>query len=790
MKINDRFFSLHSLTLLLGLFVFVSCSDIYSKKKAPEGQLASSSLMSCELDAAAFSEIFEKDITNEVDCLEDTLALFMEVVRVDDQHRGQLSKEALFDFIRGGAADMEEDDLLIIDGVFELSFMLFGGEPGYIFKEDLKSLFELIKEFNLRMWRVYRYFSLDEEVTYQRHLEERKAVFDQVVLFTNKALSFFKGKTAPLPSEKIDTKGFIEKIFQSDRDVLDKTFSLLFLKRVFLGGSVEELNRVEFKQLLFKLGSLIQIAFDLMRLPSFDFTYGQGFVFDLFYRDLINAKAQMFFTGSSYDTVFSVSDVISVIEQFWTDLDIDLRKYDQEVALIKGILVETESGNFSGMELHQLADHFEILLAKGVDFYRFYEFFNRELSSKGAISLDISRFPAHDSRTLSFLRDFGRIMGSYHFFGGSQLLPNFSFDFIRNENAAVEIMALEYIATEVMKKYGSYSPLARGLYHMSYDQTLFIIDKLKYVLKDMGIITIGKKGGGEVESATNNVVLISTLFQFQSDGCNTKTTCMEIPEVVEFLAGIISALKVQDFFVDQMKEFCADRVDEYGRIYIDCFREHFIKVFESPIPGEQGLTLKDFLPLVYDYLQDLVSDLNPLQLPTESRRYMKFMIETETFTRTCMFFDKEKTEPVPIRPEGAFAVFAGLFSIESTMIRHDLNRNGFIDGGYEVNKAYTDVYIDAIKGLVAPDGGFMEKLAKPIFLYLIKYGKAPDTSKFKSVMHFLKFLLKFRKQAPASRTTISSILRVIGEQSETNPFKCEECLRNPEVECLPEGDDW
>ena len=86
-------------------------------------------------------------------------------------------------------------------------------------------------------------------------------------------------------------------------------------------------------------------------------------------------------------------------------------------------------------------------------------------------------------------------------------------------------------------------------------------------------------------------------------------------------------------------------------------------------------------------------------------------------------------------------------------------------------------------------------IAKPIFQYLVKYGEVPNTDQFRSIWKFVRFILKKskNKNADISRTTVSTILKVIGEQSENadlHPFKCEECLRDPTVECIPEGDGW
>lgn len=360
----------------------------------------------------------------------------------------------------------------------------------------------------------------------------------------------------------------------------------------------------------------------------------------------------------------------------------------------------------------------------------------------------------------------------------------------------MEIMTLEYAVKIVMQKYGRVNEDARGGYDMTLDQTVALIHKIKRFLRDNGITTVGRVGGGEAVGTAENLVLMSTLFQNQSDGCDKDKVCMETPELTEFLVGLLTALSIKDFFIDEMQKVCGNDVDEHGRIYVQCFRENFIKVLKEPMKGD-GRALADYMPLLYSYIMDLTKDVEEGGKPTTSEDYVHFLSETESFTRTCTHYDEStKEESLPMKSTDAFAVFAGLLNVESTVLRFDTNQNNKMDGAKdhnEVMSAYYEVYQGAIKGLVAPDGGFMEKLSKPIFQYLVKYGTVPDTSKFTSIWGFVKFLLKVNKRADASRATIATILKTLGEQSENtkiHPFKCAECLGDPNISCSPEDGDW
>ena len=215
-----------------------------------------------------------------------------------------------------------------------------------------------------------------------------------------------------------------------------------------------------------------------------------------------------------------------------------------------------------------------------------------------------------------------------------------------------------------------------------------------------------------------------------------------------------------------------------------------VKVLETPNPEDEFRSLSDYMPLLSSYIVELTDELPEGAPPTDSEGYMKFLTETESFTRTCRYYDEGETEPVPMKANDAFAVFAGMLNVESTLLKFDKNQNNKLDGfgrNNEVLEAYYSTYQGAIEALVAEQGGpLLTKLSRQIFQYLIKYGKVPETDDFGAIKDFVKFLFSRYKNADATRTTISTILKVLGEQNAgENYFKCEECMRDPNTECVP-----
>ena len=792
MVFKFKFIALVSLALSL-----TSCGDLFMNNDS-KGGVNQYATADCELDTEAFSFILEKDINPEINCLNEQMNMFLDLVKTD--RPGYLSRKTLKDFILTGPLDIGEDTIYIADAVFDLSFLIFGGDNGYISRANVNQLTDFLKFFNTNIIQVYKRFSSDDKLDYQRHLREAVIVSDRISLITNelkRMLLLHRDGDV----DQIDTDVLLNNFFREDPETLEQIKSLMFAKRIFLGGGSYRLTHFEFDAALTKLSSLARIAYDFVKADRFNFSDEQDKMLSLYSTDIDLFRNQIYFYPDSDDRVFDLDDIFGALEKLVPDMGIDFYKYRQEVLALKAPLVgEEESGVpsepsevFTSKQLYRLLEHVSYLAYKGQKTYRIYELNKEVLSSKEPVS-QVFEFPEDQE----VANDFSRMVSDYKFVKGDMKSPIFDYKYNRNPDAYFEITALEYGIKLIMSYYGSADERARGGYHMTYDQTYALIMKIRRFLRDQGIINIGRKGGNEVAGTADNLVLMSTLFQYQSDGCDKNTVCMEVPELTEFLTGLLTAMSIKDFFVEKITSICPsvdgdDVSEENRRISVDCFRENFMTVLNTQIDGDTR-SLADYMPKLTGYLNELAEDREIEDDITSSKKYMDFIKETEAFTRTCNF---TYGEPLPMKPNDAFSVFAGLLNLESTFLRLDANQNGIMDGRSrrysEVLDAYYNVYQGAIKGLVAPNGGFMEKLAKPIFQYLIKYGKVPDTSQFSSIWKFVKFLVRFNKRADASRMTIATILKTLGEESETAkkfPFKCDECMHDPDMVCEPEDGAW
>lgn len=780
---------------LLACLALGSCGDLFTTESEPT-DLGGAFGANCKLETEAFSYILEKDITSDISCLKAQLNLFISLVETD--RPGYISKSVLKTFLVEGpmSNDIDPEVVDIIDTVFEMSNLIVGTDKDYIKQSEMHQLIDFLSFFNSHIWKTYTYFDSPDDVNYARHSKERRIVYKEIEIISEGLKKLFKANRNQV--DKVDIESIVYNFFRNDTETLEQIESIMFIKRAILGGQKWEMTHHEFANLITIMPELVQVSYDITKSGRYTFVDEQATLLRLFKQDIEVLRRVLFFRETSDEAMFTTGDIIGAIKTLVPDIGgtLDIADYSDELRKVKEVFLGSSSEFFAAREIYTLLNHLESVIDTSNLFYRVYDFYEDELNGPKNITHDFSDFPTNSSSEQRYLSEFAKIANNYKFFKGSFGVPFYTFDNHRNPNGFVEIMGIEYVIKNALRYYGSKSQEARGGYHITLEQFESIAYDFRWLFKEAGLVNIGREGGGELLGISENVILMSTLFQNQSNGCDGEGVCMETPELTEFLVGLLTALNVKDFFTEKMIDLCATELDMYDRIAPDCFRRNFIAVIEARNP-KNGMVIADQMPFLYDYLKTLVADVEDGRPYTDSKKYMNFLKQTEAFTRTCTHYDVAKTEEIPLKGNDAFAVFAGLLNVESTVLRFDTDQSNVLDyrnkyGRNEVIDAYYEVYHGAIKSLLDPKGGILTKLAKPMFQYLVKEGKVPDVKKFKSIWQFAKFLLSRKKNANANRDTFSTVLKVIGEQNDGDkkPFKCDECLRDPTTECEPEGDDW
>jgi hypothetical protein len=748
---------LHLLLTLFMMTTFVSCGDLFMKKNDDDEKL--NQFATCELDTEALAKIFTENIRGELLCLEQNLNLFIDVVRTD--RPGNLSLKELKLYIDKHIDGVAPEVIEGLDAVFEMNSVISGDHKQYIARANVHKLIGLFIDINKIMVdnNVFEYFSTDERVTYSEHNRRKAKVFMALTEMASsiKAVQKVEGNYSSL--NLVD----IIKTFENEDNqaVLEKIESLMFLKKVFLGGEVEILTAEEFSRMADMLADGGKVAFDIIHLDNIEHSENEEEEIILTLKeDFESLVRNLYYDPQVNAPVMTIYDIVNAINHFVPEMD-QYTKYTSEMLKIKHILLDSAKPEFTANEVQTLLERIILEnLRRGAFFYRAYEL-NRDILEAGTpITNDLENFFYMDENEKRFKDDFNRVARSYRFFRGREMGPKYRKFIRRSALGMFEVAVMEDIAKRVFSFYGDKLPSAKGGYRLKQPQLQTLMFDFQAILEGEDILFPGR-----IMSTSETILMMTGLFQSHSDGDSD----IEIDEMVQFVITLLTSFGTQTTMMPEIKKLCP--LDHKDRFEPSCFRENFLDLMK--LDTGKNTTLDEHFPKLVEFLEGL-SD-------TDKKKYIK---TAESFSRSCMEYNGQV---VKMTEGDIFLLFGGLGAVEQTMIRFDLNENNNLEPA-ELDEAYK-VYESAIKALIP--GKFLKRFAKSFFLYLVKYKKVPDVegidgwkSFWKAVregVHFVGFLLKRNKYSEqADRFTLAAILQTLSDYSDAEPFPCHLLVDDPD----------
>lgn len=757
------FFKMKFILILSVMMLSLSgCGDLFGSKIVKKQLDTSQFAVECELDMNRFSEIMNQNISSQIQCLGENLHLFIRVVKSGKP--GHLSRVQLEEYLRVFRPDVQPEVVKALKAVFDLGHLITGEDPDYISKDTVDKVinFALVlnQEAALNFGPIFQNESPVTFALHQNHRDRVSGANKAIVQALRKIFKSDRGGNI----HKLNIMDLLESFTTEDtRQDIEKVKKFLFAKKVMLGGDEAHLTHIELEKLILNFDHLLLIGLDAVRYKYI--ILKQESILQLLKRDisdLFDIITQGDLSNRDHEVLFTMDQAIEAAKMVVDKEDFDIEQYRSLIGEAKKIIMDGNTTEVTGIELKNLFAHGKSLLQSGTIFHRIYDKFKVQLESSQPVSIDFDEYrhtyPEHQAE----LDQFERIVKKYRFMKGEFIAPYYTRGYRRNADAIFEIALFEYALKLVFKTYGSPSPNpdAVGGYSMDQKQMIALFKKFENELLDMELILPGK-----IEGTADNVSLLGTLFQYQSD-VNNK---LDVNEMTEFGVTLFSALNVQDDVFNYLEDTMSCQKDQFGRIMPECFTANFWK----------GLCkdYRSYYPLMFE---SMGAPKNCEEfVPNEAAQ--KFLATSIDAARSCNNYTDGAKEQVPFAKGDIMTLMVALMHIETTILRWDANGNNFLDAD-EVNKAYT-IYSGALDGFLGDKNPIIKKFQKQIYQYMIKYEKVPDEKDFGSIWKFVKFLLSFDKKAPANRKTIASLLVAISEQNakgRTTPsFDCN-LLRDPD----------
>ncbi|WP_034729592.1 hypothetical protein [Bacteriovorax sp. BSW11_IV] len=385
---------LNNIMLILAMTLLASCGYLKDTPVEDSNVYRSPQLGSdCTIDPAKIGQIFVENVQEQIECIESKLAQFR---YVKTQNRDVLTEGELSQFVKKFFDKNSETIIQGLSLVFELNMLLLRDEAGQISRDNITPLFKLLSSVNKEAIIIYQVFSdMSDKKKRADFWKNRELLIQAIERFSAETLKIIEiGHKVP---KKINLKQFILDLQSklSGKNVDEKVIdSLLFIKKLFLGGTKEEITSLELIDLVSKAPGILIAAFDAVLIADSDFSDKWE------YHDYLIDKADnienALYKHKDEEYIFDIDDLFNIAEQI--DLDevtlksgsFKLRDYEKLIESFKKDLIGGDKRKFLFKDLKTIFTYLRLGI-KSLQRYNQIEEITKDLTKKEEDDVNTAR---------------------------------------------------------------------------------------------------------------------------------------------------------------------------------------------------------------------------------------------------------------------------------------------------------------------------------------------------------------------------------------------------------------
>ena len=671
---------------------------------------------SCDLNTERLTSILEENILSDINCLETNLNQFVDFVRREDPnfiHREELEKfvNKFFKESAGVAKD-------VLKLLFDLNSLLLKDPEDKISTSKMKPLFQLFRIANTEGVSLFQSLKgLNED----NYWDRKQRIFVALEKLRVKVLNVITQQDQF--QQSLNISAFLEELkealkIEDDKLNINKIRSFLFIKKLIIGGSPENITSQQVERLIFRVSDLVMLGMDSLFMKSKKF--GSLAEEHHFYFDIVSELSQNYYQWNLNEPILSQKDLLVVVEQFLKD-KYKVEKMDESIQNLKEKLLGGRQDLFTFKDLNTLTawgkEFFGMLYFNDVT----YEYYDKTMRGFGQITkISLPKIEAYHIFSKSEVKkhwaQFEYISLNYRYFHDDQGFSHYFNHYKRYRNGFNMNSMLKWALTKVVNTYGHY-PEGSSRKAIDQDDVRRFLADIEGAAKEIGLWP------NDIERFVAEAITSSDLFQYHSDGNETTDS----DELTEYVANVLSSYEHTNRIHDKLKAYCPTLGENNDQFEVSCYREYFLHIFFNQLK----------LGKYYDKLEDYL-EMNGFD------EVQKYVINIELYARI------NPDPEVPLTKEDLSRIVVVLTNLESAFLRFDKNRDGILDRG-EIDKVFP-VFKNLIMK-VANLGNTSDGLYKSILLYLIKEMKVPNPVQLLWFHMFGK-----KKDITSTRYNISAIL--------------------------------
>jgi hypothetical protein len=248
---------------LIAIFALSSCGYVSDKPPENIDLYKANQLETCKIDANKLSEILIADQKEQINCLQENFIQFTKYVRTKES--GAISETELNAFVKKFFQGQSESIMKGLSLIFQLNMILLKDEAAKISRNNITPLFELLIKVNQEAIIITQTLKeMDQNTKHEDYLILREKFNLSITRFSQGTLEIMQKSKGS--SQQLNIKTFI---FDATKKLSSKKFdqdaieSLLFIKKLLIGGDKEIITTEELKSLVAKLPKLLTLSFDI-----------------------------------------------------------------------------------------------------------------------------------------------------------------------------------------------------------------------------------------------------------------------------------------------------------------------------------------------------------------------------------------------------------------------------------------------------------------------------------------------------------------------------------------------
>ena len=714
------------------------------------------STASCSLKIENIRYIFERDVREDIDCLEQNFESYIRIVRRrDDRYIHYLELKKFMQHFYG-------ETRKVPDGIFESGFhllsFLWGNADKKLPVDNIRQVFEFARLINRHVPPVLQEFR-NENMMGQEHENyflERDGFRKRLDAFGQEFGAFLdggRGKTEKTKTINIKSLlgGMANGILSEDNIAFYARYGGIF-KRMLVGGNPHEVKYPEFMHLLEKFPRIVIFFKDFMYLREQKSLAEAELLEPLLYEFFATFSSLLYKDFSKEEVLLAADQVSFFVNHFYPKFQYD--QFEPHFVFLKNKILASKGEDWSYEDIVALLGmgrnifgsiHFNRLSYR---YYKNLKEYNIVLGASPPALDEYKIFAVNDVK--EYWKSFKLIITGYRYFKKSHVGKDFQNEMRGNFSPLVE--PLTYIdvdgydeadrfdiidellipddVSKNLKILLEQNLLAR--YFDSSENTAvktlgeigvirFFVSKLVEIYQQEGVVgkeeirtcledfaTLFKFLSVDIEVSDELVDYIFNqidLLQFQSDGDGYAG----VEEITEFASSLFFARRLAAKVYVDLRQGCPVDYDEEGGRYFfetDCYRKRFFTMFFSNRKYEI-------------YFNGLLND--PVLMESQ-QKYWNYFLNLENLSKKR----SEKNGKTMMDKEGLVRLILVFFNMEGVCDRLDPDSNGIV-GAKEIGENYkifrNFIYNQAVT--LVPEWLLNEKMLKTIYLYIVEKGKKP-----------------------------------------------------------------